>query len=226
MRPPAELCEPFLALFEYLCDTLLVSAWLFLAVLARERCVGVLGESLGVELIHYLPKDEEEESETEQAPGINVRNKEEGSKHHCIIPIVDAAVCAALVLQEPVADRAEEEDAHDIAHAVSEGDENEYTCVNHTCKIEHAEHEIERYPAEGENNERLRGSEAGLFFTGRYVVSLQLLLTSDGLELGGEDTEHHTREEEYPHDAPEDGVRVSFTEGQRSALDLAYYVVN
>ena len=119
--PPAELGELFLALLEYLCYTLLMSAGLFLAVLARKGSVGVLCESLGVELIHNVPKNEKEKTETEKAPGVNVRNEEQGSKHHCVIPVVDTAVGAALVLQEPVTDRTEEENAHDIAHAVSEG---------------------------------------------------------------------------------------------------------
>ena len=56
--PPAELCELFLALLEYLSDTLFVPAGLFLAVLAGEGSVGILCESLGVELIRYLPYSE------------------------------------------------------------------------------------------------------------------------------------------------------------------------
>ena len=53
--PPAELRELFLALPEYLTDTLLVSAGLLLTVLAGEGSVGILCESLGIELVHYLP---------------------------------------------------------------------------------------------------------------------------------------------------------------------------
>jgi hypothetical protein len=155
-----------------------------------------------------------------------VRDKEEGGKHHCVIPVVDTAVRTTLVLEEPVTDRTEEEDTYNIAHTVRKGDEYKYSRIKYAREVEDSEQKIQSYPAECKDYERLVGGKARFFLACGYVVSLELLLTTYGFELRGEDTEYHTREEEYPHNAPEDGVRISFSKGERSALDLAYYIIN
>ena len=63
--PPAQLSESLFAELHDPCYALFVSAGLFLAVLTRQGCVCVLSESLRVELIHYLPQEQEHDSETE-----------------------------------------------------------------------------------------------------------------------------------------------------------------
>ena len=125
-----------------------------------------------------------------------MRYKYEGSKHHRIIPVIDSAVRTALVLEEYVAYRAEEEDAHDIAYAVCKGYEDKHTRIDDIGKIEDAEYEVKGYPTHCKDEGSLPGGESRLAFRGGDKVALKLLLTSDGLKLGGEDTEYHSGHKE------------------------------
>ena len=218
---PAELSEVFLAvLLHDFCYTVLVSAGLFLAVLTHKRCVGVLCESLGVELIGYFPDEKEHESHTEQGPGINAGDEHEGSEHHSIVPVVYTAICAALVLEEPVTDGAEEEDAYDIADTVSERNEHEHACVIYAEEVETTDNEVEREPAQGKCECSLPGGESGLFFTCGNVSSLEVLVTAYGFMLCGVESEYHTDKVEAPDEAPENSAATGTTEGKLYAIYL------
>ena len=148
MLPPAELLELFFAVLKDFFNALLVSAGLFLTVFTSERSVCVFCESFRMELVGYLPDYEKHERHTEQSPGIYVRNEYEGGKHHRVIPVVYTAVCTALVLEEQITQRAEEEDADYVAYSVGKSDKHEYTCVKHARPIENTERKVERKPRE------------------------------------------------------------------------------
>ena len=75
-----------------------MSARLFLAVLTRERCIRILGESFGIELIGDFPYQKKQQRKTEQAPGVIVRYENKRGKHHCIVPVVYSTVGTAFVL--------------------------------------------------------------------------------------------------------------------------------
>ena len=150
MLPPAELFELFLAVLKNFFNALLVSAGLFLTVFTSERSICVFCESFRMELVGYLPDYEKHERHTEQSPGKYVRNEYEGGKHHRVIPVVYTAVCTALVLEEQITQRAEEEDAYYITYSVGKSDKHEYTCVNHTRPIKDAERKVERQPSKGD----------------------------------------------------------------------------
>ena len=221
---PAKLSKVFLGvLLHDLCYTVLVSAGLFLAVLTHKRCVGVLCESLGVELIGYFPDEKEHESHTEQGPGINAGDEHEGSEHHSIVPVVYTAICAALVLEEPVTDGAEEEDTYDIADTVSERNEHEHTRIIYAEEVETADNEVERKPAHSKREGSLPRGKAGLFFTCRNVSSLEVLVTAYGFVLCRVESEYHTDEVEAPDESPENSAATGTAEGE---LDTIYLIQN
>ena len=197
-----------------------MSAGLFLAVLTHKRSVGILSESFGVELVGNFPDEKKYKSHTEQGPGVNAGDEHKGGEHHCVVPVVDTAVCAALALKEPVTDGAEEEDAYDIADTVSEGNKHKHACVIYAEEVETTDNEVEREPAQGKCECSLPGGESGLFFTCGNVSSLEVLVTAYGFMLCGVESEYHTDKVEAPDEAPENSATTGTTEGKLYAIYL------
>ena len=68
-----------------------------------------------------LPSGKQRNGQQKQAPRIIPLEKEKRSKHHGVVPVVDAAGATALVFQKPALERAEKQDADHVADRVSAG---------------------------------------------------------------------------------------------------------
>ena len=83
-------------------------AELFCTIPALQVIVCAFRESLRMPIKRDFPSKEQRNGYRQQTPGILFPNKEQRCKHHGIIPIVDPANAAALVLHKPCLKGAEE----------------------------------------------------------------------------------------------------------------------
>ena len=65
-----------------------------------------------------LPSGHQRDGHGQEAPRIDMLHKEERREHHGIVPVIDPAGAAALVLHEPCLEGTEEQDADNIADEV------------------------------------------------------------------------------------------------------------
>ena len=103
---------------------LLVGTELLCAVLTAKVVVGALAEPLRVPEEGQLPPEQQGHGQSEKAPGVGLLDEEQRREHHGVVPVVDAAGAAALVLHEPGLDRAEEQDTDHVAHGVGAAEQD------------------------------------------------------------------------------------------------------
>ena len=118
----------------------------FLAILTTDALVGGFREAFGAQVEGDLPAKKQKKRESKERPCVGARNEDERCEHHCEIPVIDAAIGTASVFHKPSLEGAEKQDADHIAHAVSEGDENENACVNNMGVVQEANHRVEGDP--------------------------------------------------------------------------------
>jgi murein L,D-transpeptidase YcbB/YkuD len=68
-----------------------------------------------------LPSDQQYHRQSEKTDGIILFHKKQRRKHHGIIPVINPASTAALVLQKPGLKRTKEQDTDQIANRVKTG---------------------------------------------------------------------------------------------------------
>ena len=184
-----------------------MTAELFLAIGAIKATVGCRRKTLGVEAVRDLPAQKERNRASEKAVGIKARNEYERREHHCKIPIIDAAGGTAAVLHEPCLERAEEENADNVAHRIGDGDQDQNPAVKDSQKVEKTEHGVECKPDEGDERGGSRGLIHGLALSVLWrVISCKLLLTAHAFEPGWEETEQHFDDKGYPYDRGDDQI--------------------
>lgn len=162
--------EALFILFEKMSKLNFVMAKLFLAVCTGKARVCVLGKSFGMDKDRKLPANKKQERNSEKRPRVNVFDKNEGSKHHCVIPIVDTAASAALVFHKPSLKRAEKEDTDHIADRIEKADEEKYSAINDICKIKRADRPVKQQPDERHEQGRFPRLPIGRIFIGFYKV--------------------------------------------------------
>ena len=98
-------------------------AKLFATVGTGETSVGDFRKTLRMQTGSDFPPDQKQQSQAKQSHGKNVVDEHQGSKHHRIVPIIDAATGAAFVFHKPCLEGAEKQDADHIAHGKGQADE-------------------------------------------------------------------------------------------------------
>ena len=171
------------------------------AVPALKIVVRVLGEPLRVPVKCDLPPDEQREGKNEEAPGIELLDKKQRCEHHGVIPVVDPARAAALVLHEPGLERAEEQDAYDVADGVSTGDQDHDPVIKDPQHMERADHTVESDPDQRDQNGRVIVRNDDLCFTGFAIIASELLLAARALNSRREEAADHLRNEHDPNHA-------------------------
>ena len=169
------------------------------AVAASEVSVGVFREAFGVEEEGDLPSGQQHYREGQQAPGIGLADEEERREHHGVVPVVDAAGGAALVLQEPGLEGAEEEDADDVAHRIGRAEQQHDAVVEDTHHVEAAEDQVERYPYQRHEEDGVVVLNLDFRPACLLIVAGELFLASGALQLRGEEAHHHLDDEEQPY---------------------------
>lgn len=186
-----QICMQLLQLF-------LVGAESFFTVGAFQAVVGFLVKPFRMTVVNDLPFDQQCQTQKAQAPGEETGDKEKRGKHHGIVPVVDPAGTAALVVQKPGFKRTEKQNADHVTHGVDQTGQKQNTPVNDMDKVESADNAVESQPTKSRQaytfaviGDRGGGSR-------RDVILGELLLTPHTLDMGGEEAQHHFQSENQP----------------------------
>ena len=124
----------------------LVMTKLLLAVLTGKAGVGAIRKALGCESQSKLPTSKQDQGKPQKAPGVQLRNKDQGGKHHSKVPVVDATDSAAAVLQDPGLEGTEEQDADHITNTKEKADQNQNSLVDPSKEIQQSNGTVEGDP--------------------------------------------------------------------------------
>ena len=145
---------------------------LFGAVFAMEIGVGVFGKPFRMAEEGDFPADEQGHGEGQKAPGVAAPHEEEGREHHGIIPVIDAAGAAALVLEEPGLEGTEELDADDIADGIGAAEEDHDAVVEEADHMQGAKEAVEADPDEGDEDGGVVVGNDDIGFAGFDIIPL------------------------------------------------------
>ena len=199
-------------------------AKLFLAVSTADGAVGLFGKSFRMASHEYLPRDEKSHRDKEQTPCIEIRDEQKRCEHHCEIPIVDAAGCAAFVLHIPRLEWAEKQNANHIAHRIEKADDEQNALVDDASEIKTADDGVEDKPFDSHDERALLCVEFDFANIGRHKITCKLLLASHALKLRREEAEHHFDSKNNPYNPHQHRHFQPFCEGRDGNLRRVYYI--
>ena len=134
--------ETVFVFFEEASELTLVAAKLFFATGTIQTAVRVGCEAFGMHTVGDLPTQKQKQRKSEQGIRIYARKKDKRREHHSEIPIIDSAGRATAILHEPRLERAEKEDADDVADGIGDRDQEENAAVDDVCEIQRADHTV------------------------------------------------------------------------------------
>ena len=158
-----------------------MDAEFFCAVGAFQISVRVFGETLRILKERDFPSDEQRYCQEQKAPCQNASDKEQRSKHHCVIPIVDSAGTAAFVLKKPGLERAEKQYANHVTDGICEAEQEHDTLVKDIEHVKRAEGSVENYPYQRDEDRGIVIGDLYVRSSRFFVVPLKLLLASGTL---------------------------------------------
>ena len=181
-----------------------MAAQLFRAVFTLQVIVRVFRKTFREAEEGDFPPEEQDDGSDKKGPRIELSDKEEGREHHGIIPVIDSACAAALILQKPALKRAEEQNADHVAHGIGAGDEHHDALIKYAEHIEGAEHGVEADPDECHKDGGIVFLNGDVRSAAFDIVFCKLLLTAGAFQPGGEKPEHHFNHEDQPDDPQDD----------------------
>lgn len=144
--------------------------------------------------IRDLPADKEKKTQGNKALGIGVVDDDERRKHHCIVPIIDAAGVAALIFHHPRLKRAEKEDTDHVTDGVEYREENHYAPVEYAFYVQSDENRIQEHPERQHRNRapgRLLQKRLPVNRLRRNKIFAELLLAAHALIVRREASQYH-----------------------------------
>ena len=108
----------------------LVTAQVFLALIAFEGAVAAFQETFLVAVIGIFPMEENVESQHTGGNGESVAQTQQRGTDHQIVPVIDPAGGAAAIVHHPGLEGTEEQNADDIHDAVQSGQTDHETVVH------------------------------------------------------------------------------------------------
>ena len=199
-------------------ELILVGAELLGAVPTVEIAVGRLGKALGVLVEGDLPAGQQGHRQHQQAPGVGLAHEEQRREHHGVVPVVDPAGAAALVLQKPALEGTEEQDADHVTDRVGQAQENHNAVIQKTGHVQRAEETVKGDPDQSHQHNRVVVLNVDGGLAGLDVVSGKLLLTSRTLQTGGEEAQNHFHHEDSPDEAEDHGTALQHGGDLRTAF--------
>ena len=116
------------------------------AVAAFKRFVGTFIKTFRVKRKRNFPYNKNDDSAGAKAPGEKSRNKNQGRKHHHMVPVENAAGGAAAVFHEPHPERAPEKHANKVANVKSHREKKKNVAVDYSGKIKCANRSTKNTP--------------------------------------------------------------------------------
>ena len=178
----------FFYLLTQMFQLLLMYAEFFGAIGTFKISVSVLGKTLGILKERNLPPDEKRYCQEQKAPCQNASDKEQRSKHHCVIPIVDSAGTAAFVLKKPGLERAEKQYAYHVTDGIRDAEQQHNALVKDVEHVERTEYSVENYPYQCDQDRSIIIGDFYFRFSRLYVVPLKLFLATGTLIFRREET--------------------------------------
>ena len=129
-----------------------------------------------------FPADQQRYGERRQYKGVILPDKKQRGEHHGIVPIVNAAVCAASALQKPALKRAEKEDTDQIADGVSTAKDDHHAIVQQSLPVKKAKECVAPYPDHCDQNSCMIVLNLDFRLSGFFVVSGKLFLRTGALK--------------------------------------------
>ena len=111
-------------------------------MLAGNAGVRRLGKAFGMAAVGPFPANQDRQRKRDEAIRIGVRNEDQRCEHHREIPIVYAAIGTASVFHKPRLERAEKEDADDVADGIGDRDQEENAAVDDVREIQRTDHTV------------------------------------------------------------------------------------
>ena len=87
-----------------------------------------------------------------KAPGKKSGNKNNGRKHHHMVPVEDSAGCAATVFHKPDPEGTPEKNADKVADVKSDGKNKKHVSADYSAKIKCADYGDKRKPDKADFN--------------------------------------------------------------------------
>ena len=128
-----------------------------------------------------LPADHQDQRLGQKSPGERVLDKEQRCEHHRKIPVVDPAGAAALILQKPCLERAEEQDADHIAHRVGTAKKEHEPFIQNAHHVKAAKDKIKADPQQRDQHGGIIILDLDIDLAGFKVVPPELFLAAGAL---------------------------------------------
>ena len=122
------------------------------AVAAFKGVVGAFIESFRMKRKGKFPNGKNNKSSGAKAPGEKSGNKNKRREHHQVVPVKNAAGCAAAVFHKPNPEGTPEKHADKIAYIKSNGEEKKHVLSDDSGKIENSYNGAERKPCKTDFN--------------------------------------------------------------------------
>ena len=205
-RSVSETADQFLILLPEALQLLLMVAELFLTGPAGHAGIGPDREPLRMQMIGDLPSGQEDQGHAQQAPGIQMRQEQEGREHHGVIPVIDAAVRTASVLQDKGLERTKEQDADHITDTVCQANQYKDIPVNDLLKEEKSEQPVQGQPGSSRGESTPGRHQIQLRPSGGLIIPGELFLRTHTLQFRREESQDHFDRVYDPDDQQEPAV--------------------
>ncbi len=145
-----------------------------------------------MEVESQFPSNQKNKRSEDQRIRVIGWDKDQGSKHHGVIPIVDSAGSAAFIFQNKGLEGTEKQNTDHITNRIDESDNEKYSTVEDSCKIQTAEEKVQCTPGKKCIARTPRLCYCGIAnISGRDEGFRKLFLTSHAFDTGREKAEDH-----------------------------------
>ena len=153
-----------------------------------------------------FPDHKHQQGQKKEAQGEKARREDEGTEHHQVVPIEDAAGSAAAVFQKEDPERAEEEHTDQVAYIKAYTEQKKLCLSQHPRTVEQTDRQSEEQPQQKDRSgglvaladERAQGRPVRST-PGRDTAAGELLLgTERHMPAQGEQLEDHVARPDQP----------------------------
>jgi hypothetical protein len=199
-QEPHPLQRVLFNLFPQCPELFFVPAEIFGTVAAVQVLVGFFRKTLWMPVESDLPPDQKKDGKQQQAPCVSSPDKEQGCKHHGIVPVIDSAGAAALILQKPALERTEEKDTDHIADRISAAEKKHDPIIQNFSHSERTDPAVQNNPDQGNQNRCVIVLNHNIRLAGFDVVPGKLFLASGAFNRGREKPKQHFKGKDQPGD--------------------------
>ena len=171
---------------------------LFRTILAMQVAVGGLRKALRISEERDLPPCHEGDGDHQKAPGIGLLHEKQGREHHGVVPIINAAGAAALILQEPGLEGTKEQNADHVTDGIKGTQQDHDAVIEDPHHVQGSEQAVKCDPKERHQHDRVVVLDLDLRFAGLDIILRKLLLATGAFKSRREKPEDHLYDKKCP----------------------------